>query len=464
MLGVHDDLCCPSTCVCKLQHSHHGCAGANMNQGGAPKGKRKATLLAEQNKRERDDPSLKEKREKEEKAVRNSFFECRSGQPTTLASSLTNTSADTGMRQQETNILRTGASGTPSHKGVLQEDTNILTTGAASTPSYTPGSLEVAAMISLPNALQDRQDNKSYSHRYSGRDIIVRWKDRGSLIVCTCDQSSTLSCKGGQRLNRCTSLQSSAGLHTSASSRPKVQRDYAAMAGSFVASGGRADAARDKVYAVEADRIEDLHEIRWSADHEAGLVVCKKGRWDKKLVQFEGWSLRCNGILFPLRIDAQWRKTFTGHHATVVKKKTVTILFTIILSSSTPECPVFQALDTEGGPFSQPFRAGCVHNLERKWLSQQHNVDEACGILKGRHIQGQKFIGFKNVNFAQFLLTITPEFERVMGERKDVQNGRAQGRAVLASGCQLTNAGICGRRTVCSRKTWWVNSGMLALL
>ena len=73
MLDVHDDLCCPSTCVWKLQHSHHGCATANMNQGGAPKGTRKATLLAEQNNRERADPSLKKKREQEEKAVRNSF-------------------------------------------------------------------------------------------------------------------------------------------------------------------------------------------------------------------------------------------------------------------------------------------------------------------------------------------------------------------------------------------------------
>jgi hypothetical protein len=46
-----------------------------MNQGGAPKGKRKATLLAEQNKRERDDPSLKEKREKEEKKRKKNQFD-----------------------------------------------------------------------------------------------------------------------------------------------------------------------------------------------------------------------------------------------------------------------------------------------------------------------------------------------------------------------------------------------------
>jgi hypothetical protein len=180
------------------------------------------------------------------------------------------------------------------------------------------------------------------------------------------------------------------------------------------------------LYAGEVERIENLREIPRSAAGERALVVCQHGRWNRQLMEFHGWIFQSNGVSFPLRIQAQWRKTFTGRsqHAVAVKKQSVTILFTIIQSSSTPERPLFQAQDMEDGPFSLSFRADCVHNLERQWLSQKTNAEEACDMMKGKQIHGLKFIGFSNQNFVNFFLEVTPEFNRVRGEyTRSLQEG-----------------------------------------
>jgi len=59
------------------------------------------------------------------------------------------------------------------------------------------------------------------------------------------------------------------------------------------------------------------------------VTVTDMGRWDKTLMQFEAWDFESNGIAFPLRVDASWRKTFTGRskHAGAVRKHSVTIRF-----------------------------------------------------------------------------------------------------------------------------------------
>ena len=107
-----------------------------------------------------------------------------------------------------------------------------------------------------------------------------------------------------------------------------------------------------------------LREIPRSSNHVASLVVYDKGRWDKELLGFEAWTFECHGISFPLRIGARWRKTFTGQHAAAAQKKSVNILFTIIMPASTPERPHFQPQDMDGGPFASLFRDVCVNNLK----------------------------------------------------------------------------------------------------
>jgi hypothetical protein len=252
-----------------------------MKKGGAPTGKRLTTALAEREKRERDNPSLKERRQEEERAKQRRFLASMSGDKPLLTSSSTNisTASDAGMDSELS--------------------TNILTTGAACTPSDTP---HVGSAPSLPKTKQDRLEDTLYTHHYSGRDVIVRWKQTGGLILCTCDQASTTLCTGGVRVDRCGSLASSAAHNVLGGSRPKARCDYAAIQGGFApaASGCTANVARNNLYAGEVERIENLREILPSDGGDRGLVVCKQGRWNRHLMQFQSWTFHSNAVSFPL--------------------------------------------------------------------------------------------------------------------------------------------------------------------
>jgi hypothetical protein len=83
-----------------------------MKKGGAPTGKRLTTVLAEREKREREDPSLKERRHEEDRAKQRRFLASMSGDKPLLTSASTNilTASDAGMHSElSTNILATGA-------------------------------------------------------------------------------------------------------------------------------------------------------------------------------------------------------------------------------------------------------------------------------------------------------------------------------------------------------------------
>jgi hypothetical protein len=84
-----------------------------------------------------------------------------------------------------------------------------------------------------------------------------------------------------------------------------------------------------------------LYEIGHSVSpsHEAQVIVIDKGRWDLTLMRFEAWTFESHAIAFPLRVDARWRKTFTGRskHAAAVNKQSVTIRFKIVLPRASDE-------------------------------------------------------------------------------------------------------------------------------
>ena len=120
------------------------CAVPNMNLGGAPTGKRASTELRDRKIREEADPAFKDKRLEEERASKRRFFACLAG-------------------------------------------------------------AKAHCLPSLPN-IKDRQEDIMYSYLYSGRDVIVRWQQKGKYISCSCDLSSTCTCKGGLRLDRCPTI------------------------------------------------------------------------------------------------------------------------------------------------------------------------------------------------------------------------------------------------------------------
>ena len=175
------------------------CAVPNMNQGGAPKGKRASTLHRDREKREDADPLLKDKR-LAERAEKRRFIERLKG-PSTTSSEHMSTNTD------------------------VPQSTHAPLVDTLDAPSHAP--VDVQSLPSLPN-IKDRQEDTMYPYRYSGRDIIVRWQQKGKYISCSCDLSSPSACRGGLRLDRCPSIPSSWSLGAPAQHRPKDQHKYAA--------------------------------------------------------------------------------------------------------------------------------------------------------------------------------------------------------------------------------------------
>ena len=356
ILGVHDDLSCTRTCVwsswscmptmqpCLSESRRDGKKGTgskgvgwaqrgvasakglqisailtpvlravpNMNQGGAPKGKRASTELRDRERRELA-PLLQDARQAQERASKRRFFEC-------LA----------GARAHGSTAL---SEHMPTHTEMPQ-----LTPPAVDAVDAPSPSVNVQSLRSLPAGRNDREEDTLYSYQHSGRNIIVRWQKRGHFIACACDLSPPNACKGGLRLDRCPSIRSSSSLGAPARHRPKDRHNHAAttMAGSF---SGKMSAPRDSLYAGEMQRIQNLYEIgpSVSPSHEAQVIVTDNGRWDQKLMRFEAWTFESHEMAFPLRVDAAWRKTFRGRskHGAAVNKQSVTIRFKTVSQTST---------------------------------------------------------------------------------------------------------------------------------
>jgi hypothetical protein len=165
---------------------------AQYEPGRAPKGKRASTLHRDREKREEADPLLKDKRLAEERAGKRRFIERLKG-PSTTSSEHMSTNTD------------------------VPQSTHAPLVDTLDAPSHAP--VDVQSLPSLPN-IKNRQEDTMYSYRYSGRDIIVRWQQKGKYISWSCDLSSPSACKGGLRLDRCPSIQSSWSLGAPAQHRP----------------------------------------------------------------------------------------------------------------------------------------------------------------------------------------------------------------------------------------------------
>ena len=178
-------------------------------------------------------------------------------------------------------------------------------------------------------------------------------------------------------------------------------------------------------------RIED--EVHGKA---AGLVVLDDGRYDIRLQECDDWTMTVHNIRFPLRPGLKWRKNFCGRHAHAVSRSDVTILFEVIVCNKTPERPLFLAKSLSGGISEFTCRSNCVQALERQWIAQSRDAEEVC---RGVEVNGTKFLGFDNMNFAHHLRSVTPDFleaeddvkdkvQVTRGSRKDVQSERQERR------------------------------------
>ena len=192
------------------------------------------------------------------------------------------------------------------------------------TPAMVPNMESFPAM---PKTRKERQEGIKYRHLNKGCDVIVKWK--GGHIVCTCKPSGL--CRGELRLDRCQlSKDVTQDPPPVEGKRAREGKDYGLMESGPLGGAGRSKFSRDTLYAGEAERLQNLVEIPRYGRNDGPIVVCEKGRWGEDLMLHEGWAFKTCGITFPLRVGSRWRKSFTGRHAVVVKKKEVTIVFEIV--------------------------------------------------------------------------------------------------------------------------------------
>lgn len=96
-----------------------------------------------------------------------------------------------------------------------------------------------------------------------------------------------------------------------------------------------------------------------------------------------------------------------------------------------------------------------MHDLERQWLAQLQEIDRSHEITKGQRIDGIGFIGFSNINFANFWLDPTPEFEALRGDRQLAVRGlglsdvserqrRRRANAMMIMFDEVLSGGGCG--------------------
>jgi hypothetical protein len=264
-----------------------------MNLGGAPNSKRAYTLLREREIREEADPALKEARLEEERAAKRRFFAHRASY---------------------------GSTGSSEHVSTHPEMPQPTPPAVDAVDAPSAPSVNVQSFPSLPKITLRREDTM-YSYLYSGREVIVRWDQKGKYISCSCDLLSTSACKGGLPLHRCPTFKSSSSLGALVTQRATVQHNYAAMAGTF---SGEKQEARDTLYPGEMQRMENLYEIERSTTPSVApsVTVTDKGRWDQTLMGFAAWTFESHKTTFPLRVDASWRKTFTWRikHVQAVQK------------------------------------------------------------------------------------------------------------------------------------------------
>jgi len=364
-----------------------------MNQGGAPKGKRAATLHKEQVQRELADPSLRHARVQADKDKKRAFVglfvqqapkrgrkEKNSGESDSL--DLDHQPADDDER-----VHAGGSACAP----------------AASDPAAPP----------LPKKLADRQEGVVYTYIHQGVDRLVTTSGRN--IYCTCQGGA--GCKGGLQIIKCKGINNPKNNPTSAAAltspalapRQRTEHNYAAM------STGKSESRPTRAMtAGEQEFFGSVTSIA-STSTASGVVVMEDGMWSKELLDHPAWSVSTHGVHFPLRVGAKWRKTFTGKHAEAVNESSTTICFDIARGAF-PEQPSFRARSFLQGPFATQFQASNVNDLERKWLSQNNNLDVAREQLSNVQIHGSRFVGFDNVNLATHFIDVTPDFEAQKSE------------------------------------------------
>ena len=152
---------------------------------------------------------------------------------------------------------------------------------------------------------------------------------------------------------------------------------------------------------------------------ESSVVVMEIGRWNKEFLQHDAWSFTSNGVTFPLRVGAKWRKTFRGRHASAIGASQVTILFEIALSSK-PDQPSFRARNLDQGPFASQFHAVDVNDLERKWLSQTNDISKGEELLSTQRIRhrGPNSWASRMSMWRTFSLTSLPTLRNITGSER----------------------------------------------
>ncbi len=245
--------------------------------------------------------------------------------------------------------------------------------------------------------------------------------------MCACDQNLDLPCQGNLRLNRCpTTL-----IDTRKAATVTCTVTRSAVDGGVVSKvlGSVVSTEAGELLKGELALIQHLHVI--PVNHllkSSEIVLLSKGTWDTSLEEMPAYTHKSyitGGQVvdpFPLIPGAQWRRSFRGKHAAAVDKPIVIILFSIQMSTTTPDSPLFVTCDFETGVFGKRVSSSSMGGLEKAWLSQNQVLNDA--QISKAYINGARFMGLDIPTFTNFLAGLVPSFQ---GARlREKERGRSK--------------------------------------
>ena len=202
----------------------------------------------------------------------------------------------------------------------------------------------------LPTQLADRQTNVLYA-KGGG---TVRWNSGTRTVVCTCDLDTHSHCKGNAKLANCKGKHIwDIKTHQPAAGKRKSQE--AERLGGVSATAATApvsvSAASDLLphESLGIDRVLPAHG-NWVA-----ITMMENGRWEEKMNAVNAYTMICEGLTFPLRPRATWRRTVQGAHAGAVGLQSAVIVFSMAYDRVAAGSPKFGARLYSGGTFARAF-------------------------------------------------------------------------------------------------------------
>ena len=327
-------------------------------RGGRPRGKHQKTLEKERDAAEKKDPALKEARLASVSVLRAQFFggtarASASTIPATVPATAPADESACAEAADEEHILESSEQppSAPAEEDVHTDEGPVILSIRAPLESFHQPPLSLArALPRLPTKLADRQMNVLYAQ--DGR--TVRWNSRTRTVVCTCDLDSHSPCKGNAKLANCKGnvIWDIKAHQPAAGKRKSQEAERLGGASATTATAPVSVSAASDLLPHESLGIDCVLPAHGKL---GAITMMENGRWEEKMNAIDAYKMICQGLTFPLRPGARWRRTVEGAHAKVAGSQSAVIVFSIGFDRVSAGSPKFGACLFSGGTFARTF-------------------------------------------------------------------------------------------------------------